>query len=404
MTKRPLVALTVLALLCAIAYGPLLKLPLIEDDYPSLAQAQTLGAPDQLAGLLHNTVFRVRATSVWSMYWLWSAFHMKPAAYHAFSLLLHILNTWLVYAIVAAWTRSRAVAFWAAALFAVQEGHQEAVMWFTAINELWMFLFGAAALWWGIQRGHRIAGPLLFALALISKESAVIFLPIFWLVERNWRRLIPYAVLGALVTGSIFLFRGDSFRFSDGSFSLHAPFWITWPRGVGRVLWIWGWIGAALVWWRGNAEHRRFALLAVVWIAIALLPYVFLTYSTAIPSRQTYLATAGLALLFGLAVDSLRRREAVFAVVILMLIHNIGYLWTKKRAQFLDRAEPTERLIRLARETDGPIWVRCFPRTDWIAKEAVHLGAGKPDSILVWSADEARERGAAAVFCYQEKK
>lgn len=403
LTKRPLAALALLALLCAIAYGPLVRLPLIEDDYPSLAQAQFLGAPKHLADLAHNTVFRVRATSVWCMYWLWKAFHLAPAAYHAFSLLLHVLNTWLVYAILAEWTRSRNAAFWAAAFFAVQEGHQEAVMWFTAINELWMFLFGAAALWWGIQRGHRIAGPILFFLALISKESAIIFLPIFWLVEPRWRRLVPYAALGAVVTGSIFLARDASFRFSDGSFSLYAPFWITWPRGIGRVLWIWGWVGGAILWWRGTSEQRRFVLMAILWIAMALIPYVFLTYSTAIPSRQTYLATVGLCLLFGLALDTIRRRDAALLMIVLMLVHNVGYLWTKKRAQFAQRAEPTERLIRMARETDGVIWVRCFPRTDWIAKEAVHLGAGKPETTLAWSADEARVRGAAAVFCYRQK-
>lgn len=399
-----MLALAVLALLCVLAYGPLLRLPLIEDDYPSLAQAQTLGAPDHLADLLHNAVFRVRATSVWSMYWLWKAFHTAPAAYHAFSLLLHVLNTWLVYAIVARWTRSRNVAFWTAAFFAVQEGHQEAVMWFTAINELWMFLFGAAALWWGVQRGHRIAGPVLFFFALISKESAIVFLPLYWLVEPNWRRLLPYAVLGALVTGSIFLARDASFRFSDGSFSLHAPFWLTWPRGVGRVLWIWGWLALPVAWWRGSEEQRRFVAIAVLWIFVALIPYIFLTYSTAIPSRQTYVATGGLCLLFGLAMDTLRRRDAIYAVAGLMLVHNVGYLWTKKRAQFAQRAEPTERLIRIAKETAGPIWVSCFPRTDWIAKEAVHLGAGKPESILVWSAQEARDRGATTVFCYQDKR
>jgi hypothetical protein len=396
-------ALPLLALLCVVAYAPALRLPLIEDDYPSLAQAQTLGGPGNLGALLHNTVFRVRATSVWSMYWLWKAAHFTPAVYHAFSLLLHILNTWLVFAIAMAWPRMRAAAFWAAAFFAVQEGHQEAVMWFTAINELWMFVFGAAALWWGVQRGHRIAGLVLFFLALISKESAIIFLPLFWLVEPNWRRLAPYAVLGAIVTGSIFLTRGASFRFADGSFSLHAPFWITGPRGVGRVLWIWGWIAAALIAWRGDREHRRSAAVAVVWIALALIPYVFLTYSTAIPSRQTYLATVGLGLLFGLALDTIARRQAVAALVALMLVHNIGYLWVKKRAQFIQRAEPTEQLIRMARETGGPIWVACFPRTDWIAKEAVHLGAGKPASMLVWSEAEARQREATAVFCYKEK-
>ena len=105
---------------------------------------------------------------------------------------------------------------------------------------------------------------------------------------------MPYAVLAARRTGSIFLTRDNSFRFADGSFSLHAPFWITWPRGMFRVLWIWGWISAAIIWFRGDGEQRRSAALALAWIAIALVPYSFLTYSTAIPSRQTYLATVGL--------------------------------------------------------------------------------------------------------------
>jgi hypothetical protein len=390
-------------------------LPLIEDDYPSLAQAQALGGPHDLPALLHNTVFRVRATSVWCMYWLWKAFHLNPIAYHGFSLLLHTLNTWLVFAIASARPGMRKGAFWAAAFFAVQEGHQEAVMWFTAINELWMFVFGAAALWFGVIRGRRVPGLLLFFIALISKESAVIFLPLFWLIVPDWRRLVPYAALTAVVTGSIFLTRDASFRFADGSFSLHAPFWITWPKGVARVLWIWGWIAGAWVVVRGDAKQRASAARAVAWIAIALVPYIFLTYSTQIPSRQTYLATAGLSLLVGLGASCakpssgindlhrVRRATCTALVAAVVLAHNLGVLWIRKRAQFLERAAPTERLIALARTTAGPIWVQCFPRTDWIAKEAVHLATGRPASDLVWSESEARERGAAAVFCHKSK-
>ena len=415
MSRPTLLGVVALALLCLLAYGPLLHLPLIEDDYPSLAQAQALGGPHDLPALFHNTVFRVRATSVWCMYWLWKAFHLTPAAYHGLSLLLHILNTWLVFAIASAWPGTRKGAFWAAAFFAVQEGHQEAVMWFTAINELWMFVFGAAALWFGVLRGRRLLGLTLFFFALISKESAVIFLPLFWLVVPDWRRLVPYAALAAVVTGSIFLTRDASFRFSDGSFSLHAPFWITWPKGVARVLWIWGWIAGVWIAVRGDAKQRASAARAVAWIAIALIPYIFLTYSTQIPSRQTYLATVGLSLLVGLGASCIKAsreinelggvRGATCTVVVaaVVLAHNVGVLWIRKRAQFLERAAPTERLIALARTAGGPIWVQCFPRTDWIAKEAVHLATGRPASDLVWSESEARERGAVAVFCYRPK-
>ena len=387
--------LAALALLCCLAYAPMLGIPLIEDDYPSLTQAQVLGAPTHIGDLLLHSAFQARATSVWCMYLLWKAVKLTPWVYHAVSLVLHILNTWLVYLLCGAWTRMRPAAFWAAAFFAVAEGHQEAILWFTAINELWMFLFGATALlFW--RRGHWMGIPC-FALALLSKESAVIFLPLFFLVapSRDWRRWLPYLLLAAAMVTSIVL--GRSFRFSDGSFSLRAPFWITWPRGVGRILWIWGWISAGVIWFRKDPKVRSAALAAVVWIVVALIPYIFLTYSTQIPSRQTYLASVGLAMLAGLAISVLDRRAVVFLATA-MLVHNVGYLWVKKRSQFLERAAPTEQLIALARHTSGPIWVQCFPRIPWIAEEAVHLGAGKPPSILRWN----RPDGAAATFCYQK--
>src|SRR5262249_53519276 len=155
-------------------------------------------------------------------------------------------NTCLLYALARNWPPMRHAAFWAAALFAVQEGHQEAVVWFAGFTEPAQFLFGVGALVCWQRRNP--AGILLFALALLSKESAIILLPLFLLVTppKEWRsailRFIPYAILGVLAVASIFAARANSFRFSDGSFSLHAPFWITWPRGVARVLWVWGWL------------------------------------------------------------------------------------------------------------------------------------------------------------------
>jgi len=412
-------ALFVLALLAAVAYGPLLTLPLFEDDFPNLWQAQQLGSPVEALALLHNPVFRLRATSFWIMYLLWRAGKLAPWVYHLASLLLHIANTWLLYGICVAWPRMRGAAFWAAAFFAVAEGHQEAVAWFSAINELLQFLFGMGALWcwaklpahdrnWGLQ----LAGVALFALALLSKESAVAILPLFLLVggRKEWRRtavrLIPYAALAALALVEVVASRDISFRFSDGSFSWHAPFWITWPRNYSRVLWIWGLVAAGAILAARDRELRRSAMVALAWIGIGLAPYSFLTYSTQIPSRQTYLASAGLALLFGLAMSywwtrAVSRRGVAMAVAAVVLLHNVGYLWTKKRSQFLERAAPTEQLIAVARRTPGPIWVRCFPRNHFIAEEAAHLGAGHAPSDLVWDEAEAARRQATP-FCYEE--
>jgi hypothetical protein len=406
--NRAVKRLLLLAALCVLAYAPALNLPLIEDDYPNIAQAQTFGG---FAAPLANPIFRLRTTSYWAMLLLWRTFHLAPVAYHITSLILHIANTWLIYFACLAWPRARNAALWAAGFFAVHEGHQEAVMWFSGIAELLQFLFGGLALLcWLRSRWWTAAGVAFFALALISKESAVVFLGLFLLIAPGkWRWILPYAAIAALALASLATTSSYSFRFSDGSFSLHAPFWITWPRGITRVLWIWGFIAAIVIALRRHDRRlRASALIALAWIGIALAPYSFLTYSTQIPSRQTYLASAGLAVLFGLAIARLYEegaapRKFAAALLVVALVHNVGYLWTKKRAQFIQRAEPTEQLIRLAREKGGPIWVRCFPRPLLIAQEALHLGAGLPQDDIILNEADAAIRKPAAVFCYQRR-
>jgi hypothetical protein len=350
------------------------------------------------------------------MYGLWHIAGLTPAAYHAASLVLHIANTWLVFFVAAAWPRMRPAALWAAAFFAVHEGHQEAVMWFSAINELLMFLFGMASLWcWRSASDSarpawrkELAGVALFALALISKETAIFLLPLFVLVVEPevWRhrlpRLAPHLGLVLLAAASIAESRSNSFRFSDGSFSLDAPFWLTWPHSFARLLWIWGWPAVVVLFVSGGTRLRRGALAALAWVGIALVPYSFLTYSTQIPSRQVYLASAGLALLVGLALVKYEGRRAATAVLALMLLHNTAYLWIKKIPQFVERAAPTDQLIEFARRNPGAIWMQCFPLPSIVAEEAMRLATGRPPGDLVWSAGAARQRLAAA-FCYAGK-
>jgi hypothetical protein len=407
--------LAVIALLAVIAYAPTLSIPLLEDDYGNIGFAIDHGSLSALPSLLGETVFRVRATSYWFLFGLWRTFGLSAVAMHSACLLLHIANCWLIYAI---WKDRPRVALFAAAFFAIQEGHQEAVMWVSACNELLMFFFGAASLLLWLRAGDRFAWRLgsavLFGLALLSKESAAIWLPLFLLAAiAEWRpglvRLLPHAALAAAAIVLVFATRSYSFRFSDGSFSVHAPFWITWPRSFARLMWPWGWLSLAALAWARDRKMQWAALPALAWMGIALAPYSFLTYSTQIPSRQTYVASAGLAMLVGLALATLRqaspeRRRLAAAAAAAILLVNIGYLWTRKRSQFVQRAQPTEQLIRLARATNGPIYIRCFPRNQYIAEEAVRIGAGRPAGTVVWTARDAADRGAAATFCYQDPR
>jgi hypothetical protein len=297
-------------------------------------------------------------------------------------------------------------------------------MWFSACNELLQFLFGVGAVvcWLHFQQGGKrrwcwYAGTLAgLALALLSKESAVAIAALLVATSVGnageaagatvvgqavspaiFASLLPPVILAAACALSVYLTRDNSFRFQDGSFSLHAPLWRIWPANFARLLWVWGLLGLAAAWTRRRAVIWR----ALLWAGISLLPYSFLTYSARIPSRQIYLASAGLALIVGagMAVLEERRRSLAAVVCAVLLVHNVGYLWVKKRAQFLERAEPTEQLIALAKRTPGPIYMQCFPRAGLIAQEAVRLGAGKPVSDVIWDAAEGRARGAVK-FCY----
>ncbi len=419
--------LLLLAAVCFAAYAGTLNIPLFEDEYPTLSLAQQYGSAAQLGDLFHNPVYRTRATTYWVMWTTHSLFGLAPWGYRLASLTFHILATWLLYFLALRWTPMRTAALWAALFFAVEEGHQEAVVWFAGFSEPAMLVCGLAAMLCWLKAGEstrgwlwNAAGVVAFALALASKETALILLPLFLLAAPRplfgpeWRRafwrLIPYALAGLVVAASILAQHGQSFRFSDGSASLHAPVWITWPRGMGRLLWFWGWLALVAIAvtrrWEGWQAAWQAAGLALAWCAIGLLPYSFLTYSTQIPSRQTYLASAGLALLCGLGVASLEAiprlgRTVAVATLTIALAVNIGVIWVRKRRQFLDRAAPTEELIRAARIYRGPIWVQCFPRNHWIAEAAVYWTAHLPPSSLVWSEEDARRTKVKAVFCFR---
>ena len=420
MQQRPLAPIfLILTALAVLTYLPLLHQPLLEDDYPNIAQALLYGPVSGWQRMFHDPLFRPRTTTWLTLYLINRMFGMQAAAYYTTMILLHALNTCLIYSLGVWRMLGYSATAWAAAFFAVSESHQEAVMWVSASNEPLMLFFGLLSLICWIRFLDRprvltyIVSLVAFCFALLSKESAVILVALFVLPialpKIRWRSLAylaPFAALASLSALSIFLNQTRSFRFEDGSFSLDAPFWIVWPENWLRLFWFWGLLSLiAILLWR-PAGYRPILALGLCWTAIGLAPYSFLTYSTRIPSRQLYLASVGLALIVGFALLHLyqrywkSRRAIVVAICSLLLFANVGYLWTKKRSQFLARAEPTEELIALARSTGGPIYIKCFPRVPLIAESAVELMAGRPAYDLVWDANEARIRHAAATFCY----
>jgi len=453
--KEKAAPLLVIAVLAIVAYLPTLTQPFISDDYPGIRHSLYYGPISGWKDLANDSVERPRATTFILSYAIYHLFGMRPAGFYSANILLHVLNCWLLFA-AGRWSAiGYKASFWGAAFFAVYEGHSEAIMWFSACNELLMFLFGFLSfIFWltflerETAKLWRLALSFFFFLpALLSKESSVIFvalfaLPLFFpkLRLRQAPYLLPHALICVPYVISIFMTRSQSLRFHNQSFVLSAPFWVTWTKSYGRMLWFWGLTGmvSMFVWSRSarnesrqetkmedggskiedvSVRERRFSILdlrslilaSVLWMGIGFIPYMFVDYMHRIPSRQTYLASAGLAWLMGAAIIAMKERYAKnykwapMIILLVILSHNVVYLWTKKRQQFLKRAEPTERLLSLARSVDGPIYVKCFPAnmSSSHAEAALVLILNKPADTLIWNEEEARKRPPAATFCYE---
>jgi hypothetical protein len=437
--KEKAAALSILAVLAVVAYLPTLTQPFISDDYPGISYSRHYGAISGWKDLANDPVERPRATTFVLSYVVYHFFGMRPAAFYSANILLHIISCWLVFAAGRWRALGYRVSFWGAAFFAVYEGHSEAVMWFSACNELLMFLFGFISFVFWLTFLERETAKLrwpwlalsffFFLPSLLSKESSVIFVALFALPLlfpklrlRQAPYLLPHALICVPYVLSIVIAGSRSTRFHNQSFVLSAPFWITWSASYGRLLWFWGLTGlvSMFVWSRSDRDKplcnsatirdlRPTILVSVLWIGVGFIPYMFVDYMHRLPSRHTYLASAGLAWLMGAAIVAMKERYAKnykwapAVILLLILTHNVVYLWTKKRQHHLERAEPTERLLSLARSVNGPIYVKCFPSNmaRAHAEAALELILNKPADTLIWSEEEARKRPPAATFCYE---
>jgi Flp pilus assembly protein TadD len=123
---------------------------------------------------------------------------LEPAGYHATNVLLHLLNTLLLFG----WLRAATGAVWrsacVAALFAVHPLHVESVAWISERKDVLSASFGLLALWAYLgyaRRGgaQRYAGvALLFCLGLLAKPMLVT-LPLLLLLLDVW----PLARVGS---------------------------------------------------------------------------------------------------------------------------------------------------------------------------------------------------------------
>ncbi len=411
------------AALSFLAYGRALSLPFIADDYIQIQLGRDYGPLEKWPALAQDVLYRSRATSILLTHWLEGFFGLNEIVFGLAGLLLHIVNVCLVF-LLGSWKRiGWSVSGPAAAYFAFSQRHSEAVIWFAAIPELLVMLFVLFSLllwirWLQAERPKWLlcAGAFgAFVLALLSKESAVALVPLAALatfsdqrtrLSRLWA-LAPFALTAAIYFALIYAARDNHLHFSDGTFSIGVQFAEVIVRSSAGLLWVWGLVVLLAAGLKFLKLAPAIIPLSLAWMALALLPYSFLTYMPRVPSRHTYMASAGVALLVGAGfvgfhrwANANKKRWLVPALATVVIAHECGYLWTVLHTRYLFRAQPTERLLlEAARTGPGDIHASCFPYSLYVADYALLVMIPEPVRPTFRSGRESAAHPQAVDFC-----
>ncbi len=226
----PLLILFGIILLAILGYRDLPGRPFAADDFQWLLNVRMLSFREVV-----GRAFDADAEShfyrplIWLAFWMqWRLFGSDAGSYHMVSLVLHIANALLagglVYRLAAAGSPGANPRFWPWAgvlagtmIMALHPAPFEAVVWVSAQSELLaaLFLLGAAHFWLcagpscyrpAARRFRVAAATVALGLACLSKESAVVGLPLLVLLEWETARIaqrrpaVALLALPALIT------------------------------------------------------------------------------------------------------------------------------------------------------------------------------------------------------------
>ncbi len=179
--QKWILAFVLLALLAA--YLPHVGRGFITDDFIWMRESAPGGRID-LHRLFGTTTgfFRPLVGLSFGLQFQW--FGTAPLAYGLFNLLLHLLNVILAFMLLRSWRRTRPLAAWGAALFALNlKAAGMAVGWISGRSELLFSFFLLLAFWSCLQAGKDAPALLraaryflcftFYLAALLSKETAV---------------------------------------------------------------------------------------------------------------------------------------------------------------------------------------------------------------------------------------
>lgn len=371
----------ILLALALLVYGNTLWNSFVFDDNVYVLKNPAVTTPSLralFAPTKHNNVFRPATFASFAVDWKLGG--GRPLAYHLVNLLLHAAVTVLFYLVLRKLlegvAKAETIAFAAALLFAVHPIHSEAVAWVSARSELLATAF-VLGTWLLHLEDRPIPALICFAVALLSKESAMAFLPLALISDYVCGKLKPartYAWLAVTAASYVALlwkvqggrFGEKSVSFADNPLVVLPALWrilnalrIAWkyvglqvypatlscdysynaillymnwqrvvPAGIAAVLVLAVWIWAV---WKRKSE---WALAGAIYFAgFAVTANLLVATGTIMGERLAYFPSAGFCLLVAAIWSRLEmhRRELAWSLLVILVATFAGRTLVRNR-------------------------------------------------------------------------
>jgi protein O-mannosyl-transferase len=220
--KVPSYAIWLVLLFTAGVYSIALRngITYVDDDMYLLRNPYITDFSLQGVKAIFTSFFEFNYHPFTTLTWLveYRLFWLNPLPYHLLNVLLHLANTWLVYALARRLSGRDMTGLVVAILFAVHPLHVESVAWLSERKGLLCALFYFLSLIYymryidlGLQRKHLLAA-LLFCIAALFSKSAAVTLPVVMLLIDGYRgrkikgvvlaEKIPFVIL-SLIFGAL---------------------------------------------------------------------------------------------------------------------------------------------------------------------------------------------------------
>jgi len=283
---------------------------------------------------------------------LYCVFGPHAFGFHCVMLLLHVANTILVYSVA---RRLPGAAWIAAALFAVHPIHTEAVDWIAALPDVLLTTLMVAGLLAFVRQNgapNRLQSAAhcgLYLLALLTKETGVMLLPLYagyaWIVQRKRPNVPLYAGMAAIFAfylalrihalGGLAPAQQTFLQLGPAAFTMSAAVIaasyfasLVWPTGLNffhifhatsqvTPQFVLAVVALAAIAWAAFRLRARWPMVpySIFWIALTLAPALNLTGvgQNVFAERYLYLPSVGFVWLAGIAWAWLRLAAAPVA-------------------------------------------------------------------------------------------